>query len=307
MTIFHWNVQSIGGKIDELELTLNKLGCDICCISEHWKTKDELGVLGIQNYILAASYCREKLEHGGTAIYVLDTLQFKSRPDIEQKSAKYAFELSAIEVMISHVQYVVVTVYRTPSSDANQFFDRCIDLLELSIVEKNKHFIFAGDFNIDLRGDGSEKYKFLDILTSYDYSPTVDEYTRVTKTRKSCLDNVLVRGDLDCSGEVYRTAFSDHFAQVLRIRISREVNLNNYRKYNDHQMESFCEYLAELQWDSLLAEYDVDRKWMIFSDLFSRGFESCFPLHSAPRKTKSLGWMSDELRMLRDRVNIDHF
>lgn len=304
LVIFHWNIQSIGNKVGELEVVLHDLQCDVCCITEHWKTAPQLEVLGLQNYNLASRYCRDEGEHGGSAIYVAGDIEFRDRQDVVDKSVKFVCEISAIELVFNSVSYVIVALYRPYGSDFNCFCERYFELMELTVREKNKYFVFAGDFNIDLKGNRPEKFRFLDMLTPYNYYPLIDDYTRVTETTKSCLDNIIVWGGLSCTGRVVRTTMSDHFAQISRISIARTPSTYNYRVYSDQNIVRFSEYLLNVDWGSVYLLVDVDQKWALFSRLFDIGFERYFPLKtSSSRGNRQPGWMTEEIKRMRKQVS----
>lgn len=53
--------------------------CKVLCISEHWKSENQLQQLGIKNFKLKSWFCREEGQHGGAAIYVHQKVSAKNR------------------------------------------------------------------------------------------------------------------------------------------------------------------------------------------------------------------------------------
>lgn len=69
--IFHLNVQCLNNKTDMLSLYLRDADFDVLCISEHWQDSREIINQCIPGYVLRASFCRDRLRHGGVAIYTI--------------------------------------------------------------------------------------------------------------------------------------------------------------------------------------------------------------------------------------------
>lgn len=76
MSVIHQNVRSLGNCIDLLEDILkDNPDCKILCLTEHWKSEEQIKSLGIQNFSLSARFCRNEGEHGGAAIFVHRVIQ----------------------------------------------------------------------------------------------------------------------------------------------------------------------------------------------------------------------------------------
>ena len=72
------------------DLLLENRDCSVLCVTEHWKTAEQLGTYGIRGLNLVSSFCREmENRHGGSAIYLKDTLEFKVRQDINNVSVGF--------------------------------------------------------------------------------------------------------------------------------------------------------------------------------------------------------------------------
>ncbi|KAL3265214.1 hypothetical protein HHI36_009428 [Cryptolaemus montrouzieri] len=81
LSVPHQNIQSIGNAVDHLEAVIKDLPQEselsVICITEHWKTKEQLENYGIEEYILYSSYCHDMSEHWGSAIYVKKDIHFR--------------------------------------------------------------------------------------------------------------------------------------------------------------------------------------------------------------------------------------
>lgn len=72
ISFIHQKVQSIGNSIDEInEFVRSHQNCVGICVTEHWKTEQQLAIYNLDNYYLAAKLCRqEENRHGGCAVYI---------------------------------------------------------------------------------------------------------------------------------------------------------------------------------------------------------------------------------------------
>lgn len=95
-------------------------------INEHWLNKTEIDLCVPQNFRLGSSFCRAATSHGGSALYIRDDIEF-AQIDIGSFSAEEIFEASAI--YLSQENVVVVSLYRTPSSDEQAFIEKLKELL----------------------------------------------------------------------------------------------------------------------------------------------------------------------------------
>ncbi|KAK9731414.1 hypothetical protein QE152_g13661 [Popillia japonica] len=117
-------------------------------------------------------------------------------------------------------------------------------MLEL-ITSKSFIYIICGDFNINLNADNNNVEQFLSILSCYGAVPVIREYTRVTSTSNTCIDNIIVDNTLDYTAHSLFSGISDHKAQVLELDLRLESNNENYRTmhrlFSASAINSFCE------------------------------------------------------------------
>ena len=139
--------------------------CRILCISEHWKTDEQLKMFNINNFVLASSFCREE-GFGGSAIYIHRDIQFRKRTQINKLSVAGDFECASIECRLENDQFLVTSIYRPPKGNLSVFYDRTESMLS-QIVEENTNILIAGDFNIELLQHNNVKADFLSVLSSF--------------------------------------------------------------------------------------------------------------------------------------------
>lgn len=279
LLILHQNVNSIGNCVNEIEVFLRDNNCDIFCVSEHWQSADNLGLLNILNYKLISSFCRTS--YGGTAIYCKNALNVQSFNAINQMSECYVFECAGVQVKTENKSVIIVIcIYRNPSSCVQLFLLKLTVLLEF-LIASGLDYVMAGDFNIDIRKEDRDSRDFTSLLESYGACTTISEYTRVTKTSKSCIDNIIVNNTLIYQSQVILSGLSDHRAQKIIIDIDIKVNnkgVKTIRKFLDVEFVHFRHNIAEENWLSIYNEPDVNEKFKLFLSIFSNHFNACFPI-----------------------------
>ncbi|KAK9879472.1 hypothetical protein WA026_006541 [Henosepilachna vigintioctopunctata] len=77
--LMHQNVQYIGNGFNQLEVLIKSLGASFVTITERWKSRDELFVYQLPDYVLVSEFYRESGKHGGCAIYCRGEMKCKAR------------------------------------------------------------------------------------------------------------------------------------------------------------------------------------------------------------------------------------
>lgn len=293
ISLIHQNVRSIGNSVDLLEDVLrSNQECGFLCISEHWKTEQQLKVIGFENFSLGAYFCRERDEHGGVAVYVRENIQFGIRKNICALSVKNHFECAAIESNVNGEKILIAVIYRTPTGDINIFLEKLEKLLS-DIFGENGSVFIAGDFNINLNESNSKGTDFLSLLQSFSLSRTISDYTRVTDTSKSCLDNIFTN-HRHFQTKIIDTHISDHNAQKIVFKVGQTKNENKIknfkikRLFKEDEKLNFLDTLKQLTWEDVYSveRFDVNKQWDVFMGGFINVFHSCFPLKRVCTKTK---------------------
>lgn len=101
-------------------------------ITKHWLERESLKMIHITNFNLVPYYCRRNTIHGGSAIYSSKDLSATPNNAVNHLAADLTFECCSVTVCVGKMKYVLVCVYRSPSSDFSQFCDKLEQLLILS-------------------------------------------------------------------------------------------------------------------------------------------------------------------------------
>ena len=296
--IIHQNVQSMGNSVDSVNNMLkNNPNCKIVCITEHWKTQEELKCLAIENFNLGSAYYREHKQHGGSAIYVHKSVKFKPRKKLSQISIKNVFECAALECELNKTGVLILSIYRPPTGNTELFLS-CIEKILSDIFKENKLIVVAGDFNIELLISNGDRTNFLSLMSSFNLKQTIFENTRITPNSESCVDNIFVNCRyLDTI--VINTHKSDHTAQkiILQLQEPPENKAGYKRSFSQQNKDILINMLKDQNWMEVYAAEgcDVNVQWCAFMNTFINIFKHCFPLkliNLNKNRDAKIDWMS---------------
>lgn len=282
--------------------------CMFLCITEHWKTEEQLMIYGIENFHLISSFCRQENEHGGSAIYARKSIQCKERTDVKTLSISGQFECSACEWKRNKEKIIVMSIYRPPTGDINIFINRLDEALCL-FCHENATIIVAGDFNVDLLVDNRNSSDLCSLFSSYNIHPTFLEHTRITSNSKTCIDNIFTNYENVCDAEVIHSLISDHTAQKLTIEINKSITPNFVYKriFNDSNKKKFTNRLSQTDWYSIyeIEKQNVNEQWEKFMNIFMTVFEDTFPLKKISTKKSANSFKNDpKVRECKNRLDI---
>ena len=173
-----------------------------------------------------------------------------------------------------------------PDSSVETFNDRMNDWLNIFQRER-KICYFLGDLNLDLLKHEKHRptYAFLDILYSYNVYPLISKPTRVTTNSATLIDHILTNNfDVQCMHKqgISCNSITDHYA-VFHIKnhsgaILEQSNCVLKRDYRYSNILKFKESLAEIQWDKILNEREVQTAYNSFSNILTHEYNICFPI-----------------------------
>ncbi|XP_050518987.1 dual serine/threonine and tyrosine protein kinase [Diabrotica virgifera virgifera] len=139
--LLHQNIQCVSTSIEKLEFFLQCEGLhNVCvCLTEHWKSKEQLELHHINGFSLASSFCRDQGEHGGSSIYVKEGVVWKERTNICSQSEKYNFEVSAVEIDYCLFNCVVLCIYLPGRGSIDVFMSKLDLILDVLVSEDIGH------------------------------------------------------------------------------------------------------------------------------------------------------------------------
>ncbi|KAK9877268.1 hypothetical protein WA026_017659 [Henosepilachna vigintioctopunctata] len=111
----------IGNYKDELELVAEEEMCDVLCVTEHWKDSEQLKDYRLCNYYLASYFCRSKVEHGDSAVFIKNGIEYIRCDDIVRLSVTNVLECSVAEFSVNKNRLIILSVYSL-NNDIKYFF-----------------------------------------------------------------------------------------------------------------------------------------------------------------------------------------
>lgn len=291
--IIHQNIQSIGNAVEQLEIFLqDHEDCKVLCLSEHWKTEEQLNNYSIPNFNLVSKFCREENKHGGCAIYVAEHLKnFHNKKNVGKISETGHIECAAVEGKVGDDRTVIINVYRPPNGDIKIFLEKIDKILSTLIHEKVTIFL-VGDFNIDLLTPNKNMIEFISLLTSHNLQQTIFQNTRITPISQTCIDNIFTNcNNHNYEVQVIASKLSDHTAQKINIWNKVDCQYNSYRRsYTVRNKQLFREKLEDCCWSRIyeMKEEDVNSQWQEFYSKFLHLFDETFPKKKNKKKKKNL-------------------
>ena len=173
-----------------------------------------------------------------------------------------------------------------------------------------KTMYLCGDFNVDLLQceNHAATGNFIDQIYSYGLHPLITRPTRITKQSAKLIDNIynratvsgLIINDLSDHLPVYQICdYVDNIHQ-------QENQCFETRPINEEKLQSFINTLANMKWEVILNNEDVNFTYTKLIEIFANTCESSFPVRKLSRKTKRQHkpWMTPGLKNACKKKNV---
>jgi hypothetical protein len=209
--VYHQNIRSLSGKVDELLSPWTNEYPHILCLMEHHLWEQEISKLCCSPYRLAVKYCRNKSKFGG----VHESLSFTSI-DLDRFCKEQDFEVCATKLCFKSNIYCTISIYGSRLGKLPYFINTS-DLVLNKPHSISTNIILCGDININYLVKGNDRIQLDSLLATYSLYNTVNFPTRVgskscTATDSLFLDKYKVNGYPIIP---IVNGLSDHDAQLL--------------------------------------------------------------------------------------------
>jgi Reverse transcriptase (RNA-dependent DNA polymerase) len=286
------NIQCLMSKIENLKnfiinLTNRNLPIVVIAIQEVWSLQHaELVNIPGFNFVYKL---RSIGRGGGVGFYLRDDLQYKIL-DI-YPFVNFQFENIIVETCINKKKYYLCNIYRSPNSNTNEsqrdlienYNNRLDDLLPILSKPNFKTLIFS-DSNINLLKLNTSQLtaEYLDTCHSNGFLLTNLKATRLTQNSSSLIDHIMSNDTSNdfVSGTIIHD-LSDHFPIFYNcndVLCPSNIKIQSSRNLTHDKLLRFRETLANLRWNSVLGEGEVNASLNNFLDIFLTLFEAHFPL-----------------------------
>ena len=296
-SLFHVNIRSLTKHFSELHLLINstKIPLDIIGITE---SKQTIGMdfalnVNMDGYNIHTQPTQSS--HGGIAMYLKKTLDYKIRDDLSVVSDEYETLWVEINTGSKAKNILCCCAYRHPNTDIKSFIEYMDNTLQ-KLEKSNKTIFVMGDFNINLLSyDGhTDTNDFINSMVSHYLLPYILHPTRVTDHSSTVIDNIFSNvTDFDTVSGNIINQIADHFAQFLilkKIHIEFKNTTFYQHDYSSFQMENFVGNFSDLNWDKHkdpCEDVNATCKFTFFHDQLSKCVRRHVPLTKVSQKALS--------------------
>ena len=182
-----------------------------------------------------------------TGFFVSNQVRFIERDDLSEVTADFETQWIEIESDLHH-NMICGVIYRHPNGNLDSFMasiNNCLD----KVNNENKYCLVMGDFNINLLNTDSHAAteEFLDMITSYYFSPHILQPTRITHHSATLIDNILFNSTEHhtVSGNIVFD-LTDHLPNFIIINkfntLPKHIKFTrrDYSKYNEEALLQDC-------------------------------------------------------------------
>lgn len=196
--------------------------------------------------------------------------------------------------------FVLVTIYRSPSSDFDSFISKLDNILDI-LYDTNRTLVLCGDFNCDFLSHSVHKVDLCNIFDSYGLNCLISQPTRVTASSKSLLDNFVTNFNPQHTvSSVYDVGLSDHFMIETIFRLNHCLpHPNLYKRIiSQSNVDSFKNLLSHECWEDVFSVDSFDVGFDNFYQKFCFLYDLAFPVISFTSKRKNhikKPWLTSEI------------
>ena len=315
-SIFHLNIRSVIshfrellGYLDTLDIMFKVIGLSETAINETSISYD------IPSYNCEIDI-RSARKGGGVSLYILDTLQYKLRNDLQLGGEVNSVFIEIFKTSSNTKRNIVCgCVYRPPSMSLVKF-NELLSHMFGKLHSENKYIYIMGDFNVNtlphIRGSLSVQ-EFKNIFAANYCFPLINKPTRLTSTSSSLIDNIystmpaLANG---CDSGILEISISDHygiFTVDKNTTILEEKTETKKRSFCNKNIVKFCQALRRESWDSVYSCDDAQVAYSRFKRAIDMHFTSNFKFHTFAMTYKNrYPWLSAALRTQIKLKNAKH-
>lgn len=238
---------------------------------------------------------------GGVAVYIRENIV---HTNIQINTV--SFEVIQIDVTNKNKTLSLLTVYRPPKNNVNDFI---IELDKtINTINKKQDLIIIGDININILTENITTTKYIEMISSNGLECIIKEITRedVTKRTYSCIDHLHTRNNkpnTQTCAAVVKTNISDHYALFCCIQDAKDQEIQNQGAENPVRHGTFLnsfkvnKNIKEVNWNALIKQ---NTNTNYFFDKIYNTFKNIYEISKSPSKNnkkqrKINPWINDEL------------
>lgn len=191
-SIIHQNIRSLRQNFDKLVECLYAFYADkpaLIFLTETWIFKDEAFEYKLPGYSLN-TFCNDLQQSGGVAVYIRNDLKQYCKVD---RRELFSSDMLKVTLTMNNKKVVFFCFYRLHGESAYEFME---DLENYLRPQRNSpNVVIVGDMNIDIMENSAVVRNYKSLLAEYGLMSYVNQPTRITPTKQSCLDHIFGKFD----------------------------------------------------------------------------------------------------------------
>lgn len=312
--IFHNNIRSINKNFDELQIFLSNITTNIDCIvlTETWNIPNP-ELFSLNGYKLVYNEGRLN-QNDGVVVYLKSVYEYTHK--IIHLNDNRVIQ---IKIILGNKNTLVVNaIYRSPSTDLNEFNISLQEFLKFNDTKDTTYSIFIGDMNIDILGNDEYCQEYLSIMSEFGYLSTINCKTRVQNNNGTCIDHIFLKSKKDITNQimplVIQTNITDHYTTALQLILTDckvKTDDIHYKKYINY--DKLNNLLRETSWLPVFSPTSPDAGIDKFVEILTAAINNCTTTKKIKRRnTKITPWITnalvksiDEKNKLHKRLKVD--
>ena len=269
-SLSHVNIRSLYKNFDEFCLLFDNLESkfDVITLSEVWNVSDT-ALFSLTGYTLEVKCRKGNARGGGVGAYIRSSLKYVIQ-NFEVTNAESLW----LQMNINMKKVIVGIIYRKPNTDVDECQNSLLDILSLLKIDK-VNCILMGDFNITFLDSDQKVEQFKTALQCFGLEQLITTPTRVTKLSSTLIDHAYTNFSTSTvHAGVIEADISDHFpifvvfencAVKSKGMCHGRITFRSYKKYEE---KKFQDSLAEVRWDLVFKQNDVNKAYIMFTSCF---------------------------------------
>lgn len=298
----HLNVRSLLNNFDIFKDHINTTNYDVIGISESWLSPNiSSQTVGLDNYRFVRV---DRLGRGGgVGVYIKGNIPFtvmlrESRDIVEHIWIKFKFQNKTI---------IIGNLYRSPSSNINDFFSYFEDVLIDFFAQCDK-LLCLGDFNINMLDlDAPHAIQLNNILATFGLDQIISMPTRISSISSTLIDLAWCNPESVLDSGVRDVSVSDHFLIYISLTLEHiEPNVTQYvyRALKNINLVDFQLDLEGAPWHNIFLLNNIDTKVAFLTNTIL----SIFDIHAPVQVKKGVirpytPWMTDNIKFMKRLKN----
>lgn len=213
-SILHQNIRSISKNFDEIKIFLSQFNTffDIIILTETWHIVDT-NCFHINGYEMIYNHGNIN-QNDGVVMYIRSKYNHNT-------TLHYLSNIQVIKTKLTHLgkPITITAIYRPPSTCPEVFNNELRAYLALlADTSMDEYKFIVGDINIDILSDSEDvSHEYLNILAEAGYESLINDYTRVDKESKSCIDHMFVKSKRNVNSYtpiILQNNITDHYTTI---------------------------------------------------------------------------------------------